>query len=51
MDLLHIINNIQNNNLAQCGTLTSQLGQTLNQQQEEICNNAKVSIPLQAQVL
>jgi hypothetical protein len=36
----NIINNIQNNNLAQCGSLTGQLGQTLDQHQSEICNNA-----------
>jgi ABC-type amino acid transport system permease subunit len=35
--LPNIINNIQSNNLAECGSLTGQLGQTLDQHQAEIC--------------
>jgi beta-lactamase regulating signal transducer with metallopeptidase domain len=36
----NIINNVQNNNIQQCGTITGQLGQTLDQQNAQICNNA-----------
>ncbi|MGA9171598.1 MAG: hypothetical protein WBZ20_15775, partial [Nitrososphaeraceae archaeon] len=31
---------VQSNNIAQCGSLTGQFGQTIDQQQAEICNNA-----------